>query len=224
MNGINLLSFAAAISSVVLAIVAIGLSIVFFRMSSELSESTKEAAKGIGASVERLEKLFDKLYADTFSMMRDTVSDMRKHIWPEKDADSDKLAGEAEKRADEKVSALKKDMEKELSLILQRQRITDEKVSSLRGDMRGLLERAIVESRQVEVQAREEAVREQILRQITLLRRRSRPVTADAVVSRLMENFPPHVVVRELERMREEGSISLSDETVDADTVIELKR
>jgi len=70
----EIISLIASITSVILAVGAIWLSITFYRMSSAASKATEEAAKGISASVERLEKLFDKLYSDTFSMMRDTVS------------------------------------------------------------------------------------------------------------------------------------------------------
>lgn len=69
----DIISFIASIASLILAVGAIWLSVVFFRMSDAASKATTEAAKDIAASVERLEKLFDKLYSDTFSMMRDTV-------------------------------------------------------------------------------------------------------------------------------------------------------
>lgn len=86
------ISFIASIASLILSLGAIWLSVVFFRMSDSASKATTEAAKGIAASVERLEKLFDKLYSDTFSMMKDTVSDMRKHIWnnPQNDTSQEK--------------------------------------------------------------------------------------------------------------------------------------
>ena len=80
-SAFDIISFIASIASLILAIGAIWLSVVFFRMSDTASKATTEAAKDIAASVERLENLFDKLYSDTFSMMRDTVTDMRKHIW-----------------------------------------------------------------------------------------------------------------------------------------------
>ncbi|MBE7565368.1 hypothetical protein HER14_02820 [Acidithiobacillus thiooxidans] len=80
-SAFDIISFIASIASLILAIGAILLSVVFFKMSDAASKATTEAAKGIAASVERLENLFDKLYTDTFSMMRDTVTDMRKHIW-----------------------------------------------------------------------------------------------------------------------------------------------
>ena len=81
MTAPELISLCASIASLVLSILAICLSIVFFRMSNEASKETKSASKDVSSAVERLEKLFDKLYSDTFSIMKDTVSDMRKHIW-----------------------------------------------------------------------------------------------------------------------------------------------
>ena len=78
-------SLIASIVSLIIGGFAIWLSVTFYRMSNKISEDTKGAAKGISASVRRLESLFDSLYSDTFSMMKDTVSDMRKHIWPVKE-------------------------------------------------------------------------------------------------------------------------------------------
>jgi hypothetical protein len=80
MTGIEITSLIASVASLILAIVAIWLSITFYKMSSTAARATEDAAKGISASVERLEKIFDKLYSDTFSVMRETVTDMRKHI------------------------------------------------------------------------------------------------------------------------------------------------
>ena len=144
----EVVSLVASTASIVLAILAIWLSIVFFRLSSELSENAKEATKGIGTSVDKVEKLFDKLYADTFSMMRDTVSDMRKHIWPNEANDPENLSEEAAKKADEKVELFKSDIVGEISTLLHRQQITDEKIGSLSIEMGGLVDRVVEKSRQ----------------------------------------------------------------------------
>ena len=63
----DLISLAASIASLTLAVIAIWLSVSFYRMSSRAAQSTTEAAKDVAVSVERLEKLFDKLYSDSFS-------------------------------------------------------------------------------------------------------------------------------------------------------------
>lgn len=119
MTVFDVISFIAAIASLILAVGAIWLSIVFFRLSSEASKATTEAAKGIEASVKRLENLFDKLYSDTFSMMKDTVSDMRKHIW-------NKPSPEERLREKSEISdPLKKEIEAHVSKLLNEAGVND---------------------------------------------------------------------------------------------------
>lgn len=205
-----------------LAVIAIWLSIVFFRMSSKLSESTTEAAKGIGASVERLEKLFDKLYADTFSMMRDTVTDMRKHLWPEEVSDAGRIAEEVEKRAAEKVEALKVSFAEELSTVLHRQRIADERISSVSEDVTKLVDRVIANSRQVELEARKETARDIVLRTLRVMQRKGVIVTAEDLLQKLGSEFTPVRMIDEVEALRREGFVSVDDEHIGPHTHVEL--
>ncbi|SRR6266446_1870211 len=178
-------------------------------MSSEASRATTEAAKGISASVEQVEKLFDKLYTDTFSMMRDTVSDMRKHIWPVEDDSEAAVALEVEKKADEKIAEIERSLDVQLREILDRQRIAEVNTTSLHDEMRHLVERAIRTSRQVEVEAREETTRAHVLRLIAVLRRTVGRVTAGSLVE-----LSPHdrrgEVWAELEKLAEDGIVELS--------------
>lgn len=85
-NAFEIISFIASISSLIVSAGAIWLSIVFFKMSDQAAKETTKSSDKIQSSVDKLEKLFDKLYSDTFSMMKDTVGDMRQHIYhsPEK--------------------------------------------------------------------------------------------------------------------------------------------
>jgi exonuclease VII large subunit len=218
----DLISFIASIASLILAVGAIWLSVVFYRMSDAASKSTTEAAKDIAASVERLEKLFDKLYSDTFSMMRDTVTDMRRHMWPTDDAEPDKTVEEAEKKADEKISDLKRVFENQISQMLQKQKITDDKFSAVRDEMRHLIDRAITGSRQAESEAREETIREHILRHLRVLRRRRPTTTLGELVDRIGAIFSPSRIFVELERMKAEGIIELSSERMHPETEIRL--
>ncbi|OMQ22178.1 hypothetical protein [Serratia oryzae] len=119
-TAITVIGFIATIASLILAIGAIWLSFVFYKMSNEASKETTKAAKDIQASVERLEKIFDKLYSDTFSMMRDTVTDMRQHIWkkPHTGSPDDIISNE------EKIDKLKDSISKEIICIV------DEKLKS----------------------------------------------------------------------------------------------
>jgi hypothetical protein len=219
----GVISFIASVASLILAIGAIWLSVVFYKMSVSASNSTTEAAKDIASSVERLEKLFDKLYSDTFSMMRDTVSDMRKHMWPDDSPESDKAIEAVEKRADEKLVELKKEMDNQVATVLQRQRIADDKFTGLRHEMAHLLDNAIVQSRQAETEAREETAREYVLRELRILRRRKSTVTAEELVNRLVATVPTSRVVAELTRMKSEGIVELSSEPVGPETIVTLR-
>lgn len=109
---ITIVGFIATIASLVLAIGAIWLSFVFYKMSNDASKETTKAAKDIQSSVERLEKIFDKLYSDTFSMMKDTVTDMRHHIWRKPEHVKDF------KEEDEKVGEIKTSITQEIIEII----------------------------------------------------------------------------------------------------------
>lgn len=226
MSNIELLAFVASISSLILAVGAIWLSIVFFKMSNEASQATTEAAKGIDASVKRLENLFDKLYSDTFSMMKDTVSDMRKHIWNGDEStggeDKNTILEEADKKAEEKVQEIKTAFDKQLSDILHKQKIADGKVSDIGSELEGLLENAIQTSRMVESEAREETVRNHILKELRILRKQKGTVFAGELVTALSGFIPSIRVRQELNRMKEDGTLFIEDEIITPDTKIRM--
>lgn len=220
----GVISLIATVASLILAIGAIWLSVVFYKMSVAASNSTTEAAKGIASSVERLEKLFDKLYSDTFSMMRDTVSDMRKHMWPEDDADGEKAIELAEQKADEKFSELRRSMEGQLASILQRQKITEDKFLNVQNEMRGLLDRAINRSRQAETEARDEALREFVLRAIRVVSQTHTVVHIDDIVENLREKgISPTRILRELRRMRNEELVHFNSDVLQPSTEVRLR-
>jgi hypothetical protein len=213
-----IIAFIATIASLVLAVVAIWLSLVFFKLSSKLSESTKEAAKGIGSSVERLEKLFDKLYADTFSMMRDTVSDMRKHIWPTETTGEAEVSVEIEKKTEERIVAFRSEMGKELSGLLSRQEMADGKLEAVKREMKGLIEKAISGSIEVDREVREESIRRLIMRYIRMSTRQNKDVTAGDIVSRLEDQFPTTLIIRLLESMANEGILEKDSDGIGPST------
>jgi hypothetical protein len=222
MDTFTVISLIASIASLILAVVAISLSVVFYKMSVAASNATTEAAKGIASSVERLEKLFDKLYSDTFSMMRDTVSDMRKHMWPDDDAEGEKAIEVIEKRADEKFEVLRKSMEQQVADVLHQQKLTQDKFQSVQQEMSHLLRNAMIRSRQAESEAREETVREHILRELRLLRRRRPTTIAEDLVDRLRDIVPARRVILELERMIAEGILTANAESIGPRTELTL--
>lgn len=225
MDTLQIASLIASFLALGIGVMAIWLSVVFYKMTSKVSESTREAAKDISASVSRLEKVFDTLYSDTFSMMRDTVTDMRKHMWPEKTEASEKMGEEAEKRADVKVKVLKKEVDSEVTKLLEIQSKTDAKVESLKGDLEKIVDRVIAQSRKVEIEARRETLKEHVLREAQSLYRRRRSFKADALVDRVREKFPEAPfprIINEIEKLKEEGVLHWKDEPLGPDTVITM--
>jgi hypothetical protein len=222
---LELLSFAATVASLILSIGAIWLSIVFYRLSNEASKTTTEASKGIGASVERLEKLFDKLYSDTFSMMRDTVTDMRKHMWPEEEtAEQEKTLEEVENKADEKVSELKVAMEAQIKTIVDEQRMAHEENQALKEKMLEVVDRAILSSRKVEVEATEETLRAHLIREIHRRARPHRSTRLGEIVARLNETFPLTRVLDEIARLKSEHVIELDPDAMSSDSIVRLTK
>lgn len=126
---LEILSIVSSLVSLVIGGLAIWLAVKFYEMSTKSSEKLEQASNNIDSTTKRLETLFDKLYADTFAMVKDTVSDMRKHVWKaddiEKDMPRDKL--------DDLKAELLKELSSNFSDGTQKREISDlkEKVSQL---------------------------------------------------------------------------------------------
>lgn len=224
---IGLVGLFASVVSLALAVIAIWLSIFFYRMSMAAGEKTTDAADAISANVGRLDALFDKLYSDTFSMMRDTVSDMRKQLWTDKpelggvstpDLSSDFLA-EMERRTDARLGELRSQVESKLEQILLQQALSSDDVTAVREEMKDLIATAMNESKAIEVEALEETVRERIWKALKKLRfRRS------ATVRDLWEIAGADINIRdylnELKAMRESGHVQAEGDIMNPSTVI----
>jgi len=214
-------SLVASAVSVCIGLLAIGLSVVFYRMSSQLSQNTREAAKDISASLVQLEKIFDMLYSDTFSMMKDTVSDMRRHIWSKITEEDSQIDEEAEKRADERISELREGFDKELAQILEKQNLTDEKIEHTEEQLRSVLDRAISETRRIETEVRPSEIRPNIIR---IIRAESEPLAAVELTMKLERlGYELRDILPEISIMKEEGILFWHTESLRPSTVITIK-
>ena len=202
------ISLVGSIVSVILAGFAIWLSVTFYRLSTGIAESTRQAARGIEAAVTRLETLFDRLYADTFGLMKETVSNMRKHIWPETTTDTDKLV---EERADEKVTQLKAEFGNELSSILSKMGKTDRKLETVHSRLESLVDKVINQSRRAEKEAREETLRSTVIAALrnAAARKGTRKVRMDDFVHMLPHAIIVRSALEEVFRLRDEGLVAL---------------
>lgn len=153
---------AVSITSLVIAAFAIYLSIQFFKMSSKVSEDTKEAANEIKASIRELDAIFRQQHKETFSMVRTTFDDLRKHSWPDKALEED-FSKLAEQKADEKIENIRKEINEEIeakiSEISRKSRKNDTQIPEIKASMEKLLGKAITESRHVEKDAELETLK-----------------------------------------------------------------
>lgn len=160
-SGFDLLNLFAAAASIVLAIVALALSIFFFVQSKKAADQSSKSAAEITSSVERLQALFNSLYSDTFSIMRDTVTDMRQHIWNnlvksgEDTAESDAIRIE---RENSQAALLK-----ELDRVSRQIGIQDGKISQLRDELAPVVDRTLKEQEEIIATINTERLRSAIL-------------------------------------------------------------
>jgi len=71
----------SGVVSTVLGVIAIALSLYFASEAKKDAYRSEAGANEVSAGVKSLEKIFDSLYSGIFSMMNDTVTDLRKHVW-----------------------------------------------------------------------------------------------------------------------------------------------
>lgn len=213
MSGLDLVDFtslAASIMSLVLAVLAIWLSIVFYKLSTKASDSTNKASEEIHSSVTKLEQLFDRLYNDTFSVMRDTVSDMRRHIWPDQISQIASTEKEVQDKTEKRIDELKLQMTAELSSLLAKQKDFGGRAENLTKDLLPILNKAINESTKVTVETREDTIMEAVLTVVKgLAESRSYTVSADDMIGRIDKKYALSLndTLGTLKALREEGII-----------------
>ena len=197
MSTVDTISFASSIASLILSVLAIILSIVFYKMSSDESKSTIKAAQDIEANVKKLEQLFDRLYSDTFSMMKDTVTDMRNHIW--KNPQSGQTDNDIENEKIDIKSEVKKQIEdalSELNLQKETSATIEEKVEKIVSE---LLEKN---------KPKERTLPKEVVLSVI---KRFEPLTIRDILKRVSID-EEELVLKHLFPLREEGKISWEGE------------
>ena len=150
-------------------------------------------------------------------MMKDTVSDMRKHIWPEvAKTDDNKIVEEAEEKANNKIIELKNKIDKEISTLLKKQTTADNMIK----EVRQLMDNTINLTRKGELEAREETIREHIIQELKKVLMEESIIKAGDIVSNIAKNTNINlgIIVDELKKMRDDSIIrwkgSLTPSTV----------
>jgi transcription-repair coupling factor (superfamily II helicase) len=176
----EILSIVSSIVSLFISGFAIWLSITFYRMSSASADDIKQSSNSIDATVKRLESIFDKLYSDTFTMVKETVTDMRQHIWKAPPPSS-----EIEKADEDRVRQLKQQFTLEIDKVIRRQNVADTKVAKLQNELSKAFDHVVDKSISVAREAKETPKREQILNAIKALQTKNSPTTLPSIAAEL---------------------------------------
>jgi len=105
LKAVEVFSIISSAISLVLGVVAIILSILFYKMSDKSAREVEKAAHDIDSNVKKLEMMFEKMYADTFGMVKETVSDMRQYVYTNNGkGNGDILSEEIESKTNEIVN------------------------------------------------------------------------------------------------------------------------
>ena len=219
-SGLDLVNLFSAAASIILAIVALALSIFFFVQSKNAADQSAKSAEEISASVARLEKLFDSLYSDTFTMMRETVTDMRHHVWkvvPGKTGVPDKVDDSAQFRGNELLM-------EELAEVSKRAGLTDTKITELNKQLAPIIERTVEQRsrvrgvRELPVPEANDRLRNSVLDILMI-----RPLNLKQLITMLV---PDHAddVARVLFDLRGEGIVTWtgSSNSLGENTVIDI--
>jgi len=143
---VDVIAIFSGAASLVMAALAIWLSITFYKMSDVSAKEMKDSTNKINSNVDKLEKMFDTMYADTFTMVKETVTHMRKQV--DRNSDVNKQSHEIKKQIDDLVTE-------------QVKKLTVENISSeqLKDSFMDLLK----ESKEIEVNVIKQDMKEKIL-------------------------------------------------------------
>ncbi|HLM85629.1 MAG TPA: hypothetical protein VK272_05515 [Solirubrobacteraceae bacterium] len=147
LTDVDVLSLATGVTSVALAVFAVWLSLYFFRQSGAQARLAKDSADEVARTVERLEKLWAAMYGESVAMMRDTVTDMREHVWRREDlALEAEIRTRAEEVARAKISDARSELLAQISSSVQGAGVEQEHISELLDELQPAVSKALEDS------------------------------------------------------------------------------
>lgn len=207
------IALVASITSLALAVIAIWLSFKFFKLSNETSEKANEASMRVMYSVKELEKLYGLLRTESFSIVRETVSDIRKYVWRK---EPNEIDSELEIKTEERINALKNDLTGQLSTLLTKQNNAGNKINDLESALSSLLETAVTETKNIESKVKGETIRDYVIKSIKEIKKRNRRSIADLIIDMAIDDgLNPKNIVDELHKMKKDKYIHFEGERIE---------
>lgn len=195
-----------------LGVFAIWLSAVLYRFSTDAMEKVREIATQVHGSVAVLDAHIGGLHSDTFSLFKETVSDMRGALFTQPHATDDTAAEKAQLEA--QLASLRHELVADISSMLGQEPL-DSKALALAVDT------VLRRSADAGVSAGENMVG-RLIKDYLSAHGREDGAEAAEVMTVAAQRFPFGLVVRTLLEMRAKGELHWSDEDLRASTFIRV--
>lgn len=117
---LNFASFILSVVSIVIGIFSLVISVIFYNMTTSTYKDTTKLTHEIDKKLIQLSQLSDWIHNDLYTLLSDTLLDMRKYVWTESDNKvtnvvKEKMESEANKIIHESLKDLK-NQEKRITL------------------------------------------------------------------------------------------------------------
>lgn len=204
---IEFLSIFLGVLSCVLGIIAIWLSFAFYKLSGKVSDHLKDSSQKINYNVEKLEEMFNLLYSKTFSLMKETMEDIRTKAF-------DKNSNSFEELIESKMIVAKDNLRNEFLDMINGQDDPSTKIKEL--------DELVEESIQLESKVTEEALSELILKSLNTASNKNEEVKTKELIRLIHKEYsiPIKSVYTELNKLVRNGSIEITDDDIMSDSSI----
>jgi hypothetical protein len=214
---VNLLSLVLAVMSAILGVFAVWLSVVFYRFGHDAQERVRSVATRVESSVELLDSHVNSLHEDTFSLIRDTVADMRSALWPRISEDNDRQGMQMSYTPDAslltgEIRSLREALLQEIS------RLAVAPSSATSADLESAVDAALKRSADAGFVARDELVRSAVRECFVT----TATVVASEVMAKVAQRYPFGLVIRAIMVMKESGELEWDSNGLQPTSVLRL--
>jgi hypothetical protein len=219
-----------AVASIVLAVLAITFSVMFYRWSAKTSRDAENAANNIAASVSKLETLFNLMYSDMSSMIKGAAAEHSSMIRESYQAMQRKVLeglttgeAEAERAIEERVAARVKELKEHLSAdastALSRSPSASSQTLDVRSQIDSAMTKAIEGVQRIEFETRQEVLQNSI--KGLLVKQRNR-TSVRSLLTELGHTFPKSRIVQELQKMGEANIIGIDPRPMTPNSLLSI--
>lgn len=210
----------ATISSLILSILAIWLSLVFYKLSSESSREATKALEKIETGIDKMQTLFDKFYSGNLALLTDTYTDLRSHIFNAPFEKSIRKSADVE--AQQAIGDLEKVLEQEVQEVLASQDIPISVSESISIGMKSIVKEGIIGTKLAQEKAYNTTVVDAVRKVIGELSLSNQIVFVQEVMLAVSPQVPRIEIIEALSKMRQENEISLQPDSIVPSSIVTI--